>query len=207
MRQAGRRANLELCAPIQVQCWLTVSCSETRPNAKPENVGGKCNQTQMIDEIWINFVSETTHELTLNSRLIVTPTTELHHDLLAILAINNGQNFNKEGIFVRPKANILSSPSWTRYKYLDYDSISKILKQISEEQRCETPFAISGNFEDIGECLTINSLDGKISLVSFGLIPPNYDERDVLRYVKSKDLFSYSMRDFLNTQTTLQKIA
>jgi hypothetical protein len=29
---------LELCASIQVQCWLTVLCSETRPNAKPETV-------------------------------------------------------------------------------------------------------------------------------------------------------------------------
>jgi hypothetical protein len=29
---------LELCASIQVRCWLTVLCSETRPNAKPENV-------------------------------------------------------------------------------------------------------------------------------------------------------------------------
>ena len=38
LRQAGWRANLELCASIQVQCWLTVLCSETRTNAKPENV-------------------------------------------------------------------------------------------------------------------------------------------------------------------------
>jgi len=29
---------LELGASIQVQCRLTVFCSETRPNAKPENV-------------------------------------------------------------------------------------------------------------------------------------------------------------------------
>jgi hypothetical protein len=29
---------LELCASIQVQCWLTVLCSETRPNANPETV-------------------------------------------------------------------------------------------------------------------------------------------------------------------------
>ena len=28
----------ELCASIQVQCRLTVLCSETRPNAKPETV-------------------------------------------------------------------------------------------------------------------------------------------------------------------------
>jgi hypothetical protein len=31
---------MELCASIQVQCWLTVLYSETRPNAKPENVLG-----------------------------------------------------------------------------------------------------------------------------------------------------------------------
>jgi len=46
LRQAGWRTNLELYASIQVLCWLTVLCSrrfchdmsETRPNAKPENV-------------------------------------------------------------------------------------------------------------------------------------------------------------------------
>lgn len=38
LRQAGLRANLELCASIQVQCWQTVLCSETSPNAKPETV-------------------------------------------------------------------------------------------------------------------------------------------------------------------------
>jgi hypothetical protein len=38
LRQAGRRANLELCASIQVQCRLTVLCSVIRPNAKPENI-------------------------------------------------------------------------------------------------------------------------------------------------------------------------
>ena len=27
---------MELCASIQVQCWLTVLCSETRSNAKPQ---------------------------------------------------------------------------------------------------------------------------------------------------------------------------
>jgi hypothetical protein len=34
----GVAANLELCASIQVQYRLTVLCSETRPNAKPETV-------------------------------------------------------------------------------------------------------------------------------------------------------------------------
>lgn len=34
----GVTYHLELCASIQVQCRLTVLCSETRPNAKPENV-------------------------------------------------------------------------------------------------------------------------------------------------------------------------
>jgi len=29
---------LELCASIQVQWWVTVLCSETRPNAKRQNV-------------------------------------------------------------------------------------------------------------------------------------------------------------------------
>lgn len=33
----GVRANLELCASIEVQYRLTVLCSETHPNAKPEN--------------------------------------------------------------------------------------------------------------------------------------------------------------------------
>jgi hypothetical protein len=35
---------LEFCASIQVQCWLTVLCSETRPNAKPENVVRQCKK-------------------------------------------------------------------------------------------------------------------------------------------------------------------
>lgn len=34
----GVTCKLELCAFIQVQCLLTVLCSETRPNAKPEIV-------------------------------------------------------------------------------------------------------------------------------------------------------------------------
>ncbi len=42
LRHAGWRANLELCASIQIQCWLTVLCSETRPNAKPQNVIAQC---------------------------------------------------------------------------------------------------------------------------------------------------------------------
>ena len=29
---------MEFCASIQVQCWLTVLCSETRHYAKPQNV-------------------------------------------------------------------------------------------------------------------------------------------------------------------------
>lgn len=36
LRQARCRANLELCATIQVLFWLTVFRSETRPNAKPK---------------------------------------------------------------------------------------------------------------------------------------------------------------------------
>jgi len=40
LHQAGWRANLELCVSYQVQCWLTVLCSETRPNAKPRTVMG-----------------------------------------------------------------------------------------------------------------------------------------------------------------------
>jgi hypothetical protein len=38
LRQERGRANLEFCASIQDQCWLTVLCSETRPNAKPQNI-------------------------------------------------------------------------------------------------------------------------------------------------------------------------
>jgi hypothetical protein len=41
---------LELCASIQVQCWLTVLCSETRPNAKPETV--TCKQKQTALQTW-----------------------------------------------------------------------------------------------------------------------------------------------------------
>jgi hypothetical protein len=41
---------LELCAPIQVQCRLTVWCSETRPHAKPENVSGQASQTYNENE-------------------------------------------------------------------------------------------------------------------------------------------------------------
>jgi hypothetical protein len=48
LRLAGRCANLELCASIQVQCWLTVLCSETRPNAKPENVNPIDNISSFI---------------------------------------------------------------------------------------------------------------------------------------------------------------
>jgi len=47
LRQAGWRANLELCTSIQVQCRLTVLCSETRPNAKPENVVRHFTQTKL----------------------------------------------------------------------------------------------------------------------------------------------------------------
>jgi hypothetical protein len=45
LHQAGWRANLEFCASIQVQCWQTVLCSETRPNAKPETVSGHAMTT------------------------------------------------------------------------------------------------------------------------------------------------------------------
>jgi hypothetical protein len=37
---------LEICASIQVQCWLTVLCSETRPNAKPEKVTDPAKRRQ-----------------------------------------------------------------------------------------------------------------------------------------------------------------
>ncbi len=37
LRQAGC-ANVELHASAQVQCWLMLLCSETRPNLKPETV-------------------------------------------------------------------------------------------------------------------------------------------------------------------------
>jgi hypothetical protein len=37
---------LELCASIQVQCWQTVLCSESRPNAKPETVTSKFGKTK-----------------------------------------------------------------------------------------------------------------------------------------------------------------
>ncbi len=37
----GVMANMELCGSIQVLFRLTVLCSETHPNAKPENV--RCN--------------------------------------------------------------------------------------------------------------------------------------------------------------------
>jgi hypothetical protein len=37
----GLTCKLEALASIQVQCLLTVLCSETRPNAKPETV--RCN--------------------------------------------------------------------------------------------------------------------------------------------------------------------
>jgi len=36
----SRFANLELCASIQVQCWLTVLCSEIRHCAKHQTVVG-----------------------------------------------------------------------------------------------------------------------------------------------------------------------
>jgi len=39
-----QRANLELYASIQVRCWLTVLCSETRPNAKAENATADCKE-------------------------------------------------------------------------------------------------------------------------------------------------------------------
>ena len=42
----GVTYHLELCASIQVQCRLTVLCSETRPNAKPENVSGNAKPKQ-----------------------------------------------------------------------------------------------------------------------------------------------------------------
>ncbi|HHM0730666.1 TPA: hypothetical protein ACRFJD_003725, partial [Elizabethkingia anophelis] len=47
----GVTYHLELCASIQVQCRLTVLCSETRPNAKPENVICKHIQTHFIEGI------------------------------------------------------------------------------------------------------------------------------------------------------------
>jgi len=38
MRQVWPRVNLDLCASIQIRCWLAVLCLEIRPNGKPENV-------------------------------------------------------------------------------------------------------------------------------------------------------------------------
>jgi hypothetical protein len=48
---------LELCASIQVQCWLTVLCSETRPNAKPETVSPNAKRQMTRWTIYLFFTA------------------------------------------------------------------------------------------------------------------------------------------------------
>jgi hypothetical protein len=56
LRQAGRRANLELCTSIQVQYRLIILYSETRPNVKPETDVGKLNKNKNMTPISDNTI-------------------------------------------------------------------------------------------------------------------------------------------------------
>jgi len=49
--------NLEHCASIQMQCWLTVLCSETRPNAKPKTVPQE-EQPEKVKNAIFDFLME-----------------------------------------------------------------------------------------------------------------------------------------------------
>lgn len=47
LRQAGLRANLELCASIQVQCRLTVLCSENPQERKARERWQQAKKAQL----------------------------------------------------------------------------------------------------------------------------------------------------------------
>jgi len=168
--------------------------------AKPLATIKKMNSS--IKDLWNEFKSGLLSSSLLNNSIKI-KNEFLPIELTELLTLNNGQNLYEDGIFKLIRNSAITN-KWNKYKFLEDVKIIEILNKISTSQEIkyseEIPFAISDEFENGNVCLTINKNDKKISVVTFGFKPENYDLREISSYVQDKNVISKDIVEFIKVQ-------
>lgn len=160
---------------------------------------------ESIESLWKDFKNGFNSTTSLKSFKLFS-CKDLPKELCVLITANNGQDLDKDGIFKLIAGRTLDQKTrWIKYKYISYEKIKAICKQISDETPNsknidEIPFATISDIYELSSCLTINKKTLEISKVTFGLKPENIDEREVLNFVPYRNKVSTNMIDFLKTQ-------
>ena len=126
----------------------------------------------------------------------------LPEDLKCILKSNNGQKNSKIGMF----GKLEDGKTNYSYLYLDFESILKVHKKISdmnvsEIQNTEIPFAIIVAQDFGGYGFSINSINGQINYISFN----EYDYNGGTIYNKGIYKYADNMIEFLQNQIMIKQ--